>query len=947
MSGLPTGTVTLLLTDIEGSSRLWEQHPAEMAVALARHDELLRTTIESARGYVFKTVGDAFCAAFTAARDAVEAAMAAQHALHTERWPEKVSLRVRMALHTGECEERDGDYFGSAVNRAARLEAMANGGQVVVSRTTAEVLGTRLANGAELVNLGMHELRDLERSEEVYQLVIPGLPNSRGPLRTPGGAILAVGRASTPTNLTRPVSSFVGRDEEMAQITSLLGSSRLVTLVGSGGVGKTRLAIEVGLAVVDDTPDGTWLVELAMVNDSALVASEVLDDLGIAEQKGLGALQSLIEVLSTQSRLVILDNCEQVLEGCAAVADAVLRGCPDVRILATSREPLSMNGEMIYRVPSLSLPPEDAETRSDLEGSGAVALFTERARAQVPSFMLTDEDAALVASICRRLDGMPLALELATARLRSMSLSSLHERLEHRFALLTGGSRGALQRQQTLGALVDWSYDLLSEPERAVFRRTSVFVDGFTLEAAEGICALQDIDESQIVDLLASLVDKSLVVAEPSGSDLRNRLQETLQQYAAERLAEAPQAADSAGEADRTADAHADYYLGLAEQASTHLRGSSVRIWRERLRADDLNLRAAAEHALTGAGGPRRVLNQFWLAQRYWPEARQPGQTLALLELALHRLAAGIDAGDHARALYCKAALLHQIDRRLQLDAISDALGFSEQAGDDALRADVLSIYSRCLAGNGRGDEAVDAGARAVELARRIDDPRLLGSVLLQYATVLLLTGEDGLEAEAVFLEALALVKRTGDQWIAERLHDNYALVLLERGDISGARHHMERSLELQTGKVGQHGRELNPSLILTYGNLGLVLLLEGDAEDAESLLVDVLRSCRLNGALWQLTYTELALASCAAKLGDLHRAAVLYGGAEHLLSEVSGIWEPLESRIRAQDVALLQARLGDEFDRLFDKGYGMPHDEIVKLALSRTAPSEMTGRSA
>lgn len=403
----------------------------------------------------------------------------------------------------------------------------------------------------------------------MYQLAVDGVPADFPPLRSRD--------ADNPTNLTQPVSSIVGRNTEVREVVKLLASNRLVTLTGSGGVGKTRLATEVGRTMLPDTPDGVWLSELATVTDSALVASEVQSDLGIADQSGKDALDTLVEVLAAQSRLVILDNCEQVLDGCAALADVVVRNCPSITLLTTSREPLRIGGEAIYRVPSLSLPPEQVDDWTDLAGSGAASLFVERATAWAPGFELDDEDAPLVASICRRLDGMPLALELATARLRSMSLTQLNERLEHRFGLLTGGSRVALPRHQTLQGLVDWSYELLSEPERALFRGLSVFVDGFDLEAVEGVCAIANVAEWDISNLLASLVDKSLVVAEPRGDGTRYRLQETLRQYGAERLAESDGVEEGTSEAERIADAHADYYLGFAELAAPHLEGPSYR----------------------------------------------------------------------------------------------------------------------------------------------------------------------------------------------------------------------------------------------------------------------------------------------------------------------------------------------------------------------------------
>jgi class 3 adenylate cyclase len=346
---VPSGTVTLLFTDIEGSTRLWERHPEAMADALRRHDELMRSTIESGGGFVFKTVGDAFCAAFARATDAVEAAGRAQRSLQVETWPHHAGIRVRMALHAGECEERDNDYFGPAVNRTARLEATAHGGQIVVSRATAELVRHRLSPELTLVNLGLHILKDLEHPEEVFQLSVDGLPTDFPPLRSRG--------AEHPTNLTGPVSSFVGRENDVTEVLKLIDRTRLVTLTGPGGVGKTRLAVEVGRTLLPGTSDGVWISELATLTEPAQVAAEVLSDLEVAEQTGSSALDTLVQVLATQSRLVILDNCEHVLDGCAVVADAVARHCPEVRIVATSREPLRLEGEAIYQVPALSLPP--------------------------------------------------------------------------------------------------------------------------------------------------------------------------------------------------------------------------------------------------------------------------------------------------------------------------------------------------------------------------------------------------------------------------------------------------------------------------------------------------------------------------------------------------------------------------------------------------------------
>jgi predicted ATPase/class 3 adenylate cyclase len=923
MSVLPTGTVTLLFTDIEGSTRLWEQHPDEMASALARHDVLLRSAIESAGGHVFKTVGDSFCAVFAAARDAVAAAGSAQGALWAESWPPSAVLKVRMALHTGECEERDGDYFGPAVNRVARLEATAHGGQVVVSRSTAEVLGDRPPAGTQLVKLGSHSLRDLERPEEIFQLVINGVSASFPPLRAHRNDDLVAERPE-PTNLTRTASSFVGREREMAQVEGLLQASRLVTLAGSGGVGKTRLAIEVGLSLVASNSEGVWLVELASLADATLVASSVLDDLGIVAQPGQEPLESLLKVLADQERLVILDNCEHLLDEVAVVADAMLRRCAKIRIIATSREPLRIDGEVIYRVPALSLPPADAREVRDLENSGAVALFAERAAAQVPGFEITDSVATLVASICRRLDGMPLALELATARLRSMSLAKLHERLEHRFDLLTGGSRVALPRQQTLAALVDWSFELLSEPERAVFRRSAVFVDGFDLEAVEYVCALDDISVHEIADHLASLVDKSMIATEAHGDDLRYRLQETLHEYASERLADSATDTGTASEADRVADAHRDFFLELATRAEIHLFGRSVRAWLQRLDAEDSNLRTAVERALGTQEGAKRVLEQFWAARRFWRDVQRPSQVLMFLDQALELVGSEISASGRARALSFRAMIFWNIDRRQEMQAWEVALVATREANDVSLEADGLSRYARILNLNGRMQEAASMSAQALALARGTNDPILLGSVLLEHASTLLLAGDPG--AEARFLEGLALVEQTGDDATAASLHNNYALVRLELGEVEVARHHLERCLQLR-------GEQLNLRSLVEYSNLGWMLLLEGDPQRAQLLLQDCLRTCRLAGGLSHLPYIVLPLACCAHQLDSSERAAVLLGASDALLTAEA--WESFEASIRERYLALVRETVGADFDALYSQGLTQTADETFRMVLS------------
>ena len=504
----PTGTVTFLFTDIEGSTKLWEQHPDSMRPALARHDHLLRQSIEANNGYVFKTMGDAFCAAFATAPEAVQAALTAQRLLTAEVWETETSLRVRMALHTGIAEERDGDYFGQALNRVARLLATGHGGQTLLSGATQELTRDHLPLAASLLDLGQRRLKDLGRPEIVFQLRHPALSADFPPLRS-------LDNPDLPNNLPLQVASFIGREKETTDVKFLLAKTRLLTLTGSGGSGKTRLALQVAADLLDQYFDGVWLVELATLSDPALVPQAVADVLGVQEQVGQAITRTLKDALYSKSLLLVLDNCEHLVAACASLAADLLGNCPHVHLLSTSREPLNIAGEQTFRVPSLSLPdPKQTQTVETVSQYEAVRLFIERVQAVQPSFMVTNTNAPAVAQVCWRLDGIPLAIELAAARVRSLSVEDVNTRLDNRFRLLTGGARNSLPRQQTLRALIDWSYDLLTEAEKTLLRRLSVFAGGWTLPAAEAVGVGKDAANAgvagwEVVDLLTSLVDKS------------------------------------------------------------------------------------------------------------------------------------------------------------------------------------------------------------------------------------------------------------------------------------------------------------------------------------------------------------------------------------------------------------------------------------------------------
>ena len=580
MADLPTGTVTFLFSDVEGSTRLWEEHPETMRNVLARHDALAAAVIDQYGGILVKSrgEGDSLFCVFALASDATAAVLALQLALTREPWPAETPLRVRMALHTGEPTPRDGDYYGPPVNRCARLRAIAHGGQVLLSDVTHDLGRDSLPPGVSLKPLGEHRLKDLGRPETVFQLCHPDLPFDFPALRS---------LDQLPNNLPVQVTSFVGREHEIGEVKRLLGSTSLLTLTGSGGSGKTRLALQAAADLLEDSGDGVWLVELASLTDPILVPQSVVSVLGMRVEPGVCPTRTVTEYLKSRHLILILDNCEHLLGACAQLTDALIRSCPRVKVLCTSREGLGIAGETTYRVPSLSLPgPKDDLRIEALSQYEAVRLFIDRALAAVPGFSVTNRNAPALASVCSRLDGIPLAIELAAARVAVLPVETINERLDNRFRLLTCGSRTALPRQQTLRALIDWSYDLLSASEQVLLRRLAVFAGGWTLDAGEAACAGEPIDEGDVLDVLTALVEKSLVIYEEA--DERYRLLETVRQYARERLL-------NGGEVEAVRSRHLDFFARLAEEAKAQLGGPSQAVWLDRLEADHDNLRAALD----------------------------------------------------------------------------------------------------------------------------------------------------------------------------------------------------------------------------------------------------------------------------------------------------------------------------------------------------------------
>ena len=669
MAELPSGAVTFLFTDIEGSTRLWEAHPDHMTTALARHDELLRDAIDEHHGYVFSTAGDAFAAAFPEAVDATRAAVAAQRALQEEAWPAGAEIRVRMGVHTGETIEREGDYFGPTLNRGARVMSAAHGGQALLTATTVDALGAVL-DGIELLDLGEHRLRDLDGTEHLFQLAAPGLASEFPPVQSLDASI---------STLPAQRSSFVGRDDEIARTRTLLHQNRLVTLTGAGGCGKTRLAIEVAAREQSTHPDGTFFVDLSRVGDDAAVPGAFATGLDFVPEIDVDVSRQVRDRIAAKHVLLVVDNCEHLLDEVAAELDELLAACPHAGVLATSREALDVEGERTFRVPSLALEAGDGRPAS-------VRLFLERAAET--GVELAPADDAAIADICRRLDGLPLAIELAAARTGVLTPAQILERLDDRFSLLTGGRRRTRGRQQTLEAAIDWSYDLLEPDEQDALRRLSVMPGAFDLDLAAAVLARPD---AAALDMLDALVAQSLVATERAEDTarLRYRLLETIRVYAYERLL-------AQGDAEETRDRHAARVAELLGETDPTAFTISPAL--EELADDTIAALEWAEHRddrelgvrLASGATPIFVGRGLVAVGRKWLEwgAQVDDPMLASLALS-NRSALEMIAGETAQQVRLAGQSLKMLgDRPAPWRATNHALRATALMFDDPDRAD-------------------------------------------------------------------------------------------------------------------------------------------------------------------------------------------------------------------------------------------------------------------
>lgn len=799
MSSTPSGTVSFLFTDVVGSTRLWEIDRDGMAASLAEHDRILEDSIKEQEGFVFSTAGDSFAAAFHTPGAALAAAMRAQLGLFSETWPGP-PIRVRIGVHTGTSYERAGDYFGPDVNRAARIMAAANAGQVLVSGATAQLVGAAIAAPMTMIDRGVHSLQDLERPEHLFELLHPDLPQVSDPLRT-----ALVERVHLPARLT----SFVGRRAELDAVNGLVGSSRLVTLTGVGGAGKTRLAMEVASDLGDLFPDGIWMAGLADISDPALVVNEIAEVWSLRPGDGMGLIQVIKAFLAGRKLLMILDNCEHVLEAAAGLAGDLLEANPGLSILATSRETLGVPGETVYRVPSMGLP----SAGSDLASSESVRLFVDRAALVLPGFDPTPDELDSIARICRRLDGIPLGIELAAARVRTLTIVDLATHLDQSFRVLTAASKTTVRRQRTLENAIGWSYDLLSDDEAALFRRLSVFAGGFDLDAAQVMAG-----ESEVIDLLDQLVDKSLVGASPQGRTSRFRLLEPIRQYGQTRLVDR-------GEAEEALTAHARYFASWVAALAPRLRGPEQAEANRELLVEADNTRAALA-TLLERGEVDRFLQTCFDLTWFWAQSSMHVEGRDTLVAALGGHGDRAAASSAAKAWFEAALLATFLTDPTATDYADRGLERARESTDDALvgwltlargmtYSNLVGLedagswmeQGRVLVAENRGrpmwdpawDEALVEFMLAFGRAGEADERRKHVAVAIEKALGL----GDGYLGASGMMTATSLIGTGQDEWVLANLARSIEIL----GDL-GSRHGLGHALYYHWGARQDLGLE-------------------------------------------------------------------------------------------------------------------------------------------
>jgi predicted ATPase/class 3 adenylate cyclase len=918
--------LTFLFTDLEDSTHLWEQFPEEMQPALAQHDNLLKNAVDRHRGQIVKTTGDGLHAAFEKPADALAAAFAAQQALQAGTWPAATGpLKVRMGLHSGVSQARSGDYYGPEVNLAARVMSLGSGGQVLLSGVTASLVRKSLPEGCSLADLGEHRLKGIAAPEHIFQLNHPALPAEFPPLKS---------LSAFKHNLQRQLSRFIGREKELAQARSLLQGTRLLTLLGPGGTGKTRLMLQTAEEVIEDFPHGVWLVELAPLTDPGMIPERVAEALNVQEQPGRPILSTLVDYLRPKTLLLLLDNVEHIVQASAEFAEQLLQECPSLKILATGREALFISGEITVQVPSLAVPDSQAGA-AHIADAESVQLFIERSRAVRPDFQLTEANAPVIADVVQRLDGIPLALELAAARLRMLTIEQIRARLSDRFRLLTGGRRTALPRQQTLEALIDWSWQLLDEPERILLRRLSVFSGGWDLEAAQAVTGFEPLDEFEVFDYLEQLINKSLVkVDHPPSGAARYGLLESIRQFAQARLL-------AAGEGEALRERYTQYFIDFALEAEKHMSAATMLPWVDRVVQELDNLRAVI--AWNQEEHPEitlRISGALTIKWSYWIHPSEARSWLAASIARCRELLGTEDSpvvfGDFLKALLARGlveALLGNV--KAGFASLEEVLQLAEDEAYLAHYAQGVTLLTSMRVQHWypltkewiEHTEATLQRAREAGLAEQVN--------LLEMVLFSLHMRKRQFEQALPYLPALeAYQERVGNPRYLGILLLVKARLAEARSDGPAAEQHYAEAISAFEAINDQR------LALLSRSDLAHLARRSGRSADALAIYRETILRWQEQGNPIAIAHQLECFAFIAIENSEFEQAAHLIGAASHTRSRLdTPTTNPQEVAELEEAAARLAAALGAaERDRLLEAGGRLSLDEAVQRALHRTS---------
>jgi len=890
---LPSGTVTFLFTDIEGSTQLWEQHPDAMKSALAKHYSILEEAVESNQGQIVKTTGDGINAVFVATIDAVQASIAAQH--NFLKPLDDVQINVRMGIHTGEAELGDDDYFGQTLNRTARIMSAGNGGQILLSEVSAQLVHEQLSEDLSLLDMGEHHLKGLFLPERIYQLNVPSLQKEFPPLRSIPVIL---------NNLPPQLTSFIGRERELAEAKKKIASAKLLSLIGPGGTGKTRLALQIARGQISSFKDGVWLIELAPISDPAFIIPAIASIFELREIQNIPLIDILLDYLRAKEMLLVLDNCEHLIEESAQIADQFLHTCPNLKIIASSREALGIDGETVFSVPSL-------------KGDEATRLFIERATKAEPRFKVTDEDAALITQICSRLDGIPLAIELAAARIKLFTPEQIAERLDDRFNLLTGGSRTALPRQQTLHALIDWSYQTLNELEQRTLRRLAVFSGGWTFEAAESV-----VGEHEAMDGLLGLVNKSMVNVEEQEGASRYRFLETIRQFAMEKLLES-------GEAEETRDRQLDYFMEYGEGANIGLFSAEVKTYLDVFDTEHDNLRSALEWA--SARHPEKALRLVDHIGSYWSVRDHNSEAISWCQVVLGKTKSvtGLEM-DRARVYivlgWCS---ITTGEHRLGRTAAEQALVLGKSVNDESTIARAYGILALACVFTGDFYTAQHAVVEGEAFARARGLKSELAFILASRAQLAFISSRDVAKAKEYMNEAARLSQEMGYQWAYSFSTFGLARIAAELGDLETAR---KRFMESEEVARRMGNKRIVYSSRSEYAH---VLRQHGKFEEALKIYLDLLPKWKQLGHRSAVAHELECIAFILARREETTRAATLLGAAEALRKAIDSVMTPMELEEYAKELKSLRVRMDEVgLNQSWKNGSKLSMDEGINYAL-------------